>query len=144
MSILLLFFLWLLTFDWVLIIFCLNFDCLRWLCFIVYWLLFYDCFLLSFDDCFCLSFDCLWWLCLIVMMIIDCFWWLFFIEFWLSLMIVFESYDDCWYYIFLLFILNVYFCGCKIVSCNAYFTWKSMFLGLVIDYHRTSPYNRIQ
>ena len=42
-----------------------------------------------------LSLDCPWWLWLIVMMIIDCFWWLFFIEFWLSWMIVFESYVDC-------------------------------------------------
>ena len=44
---------------------------------------------------FCLSLDCLSWLWLILMMIIDCFSWLFFIEFWLSWMIVFESYVDC-------------------------------------------------
>ena len=65
MSIFYYFCLWLLTFYWVLML------------------------------VFCLSLDCPWWLWLIVMMIIDCFWWLFFIEFWLSWMIVFESYVDC-------------------------------------------------
>ena len=46
-------------------------------------------------------------MCLIVMMIVfnDCLW-LFLIEFWLSLMIVFDSYDDCW--LFFMVVLLVY------------------------------------
>jgi len=77
----------------------------------------------------------------------------FMLEFWLSLMIMIDNYDDYWlllmivcdwvlivfddclwelclllitfddffyYYIFWLYILNIYFCGCKIVNFNAF------------------------
>ena len=97
------------VFDWV-------FDCLWWLCLRVFY--------------------CLWWLCLRVMLIVfdDCSWWLFLIEFWLSLMIVFEIYVGYWlllmivfyYYIFWLFILNMYFCEYKIVSFKAF--WYHLIL----------------
>jgi len=73
---------WLLTFDWVLMfVFCLSFDCPWWL-----WLI---AMLIVFDDCFLLSFNCLWWLLLI--------------EFWLSLMIVFESHVDYWLLLMIIF-----------------------------------------
>ena len=83
-------------------------------------------FWLSFDVCFLFEF----WLSLIIMIdsYVDCLWWLFLIEFLLSLMIVFECYVDYWlffmifllYYIFWLFILDMYFFGCKIVCFNVF------------------------
>ena len=112
------------------------------------WRFFYDCSWLSFDCLWWLFFmivpdwviDCLWWLFLIEfwLSLMIVFFYDFFIEFliiyddcvwellWLFLMIVFEGYV---YYSLLLinffisfdcFIVDMYFCGCKIVCFNAF------------------------
>ena len=97
-------------------------DCVWELC----WL----CLIIVFYDSSWLSFDCLWWLCLMIVfydsswLSFDCLWWffllVFFIEFWLSLIIVFESYDYWLLLMIFLFVLNMYFCECKIVSFKAF------------------------
>ena len=104
---------------------------------LIFWLSFDACFLLEFWLSLIIMFDsyddCIWELCWLSLMIVfllsfflammivfksyvDCLWWLI-------LMIVFEGYVDYWLLLmiffliiyFEFFILDMYFCGCKIV-----------------------------
>ena len=96
---------WLSLIDYFWLLFLIEF----WLSWMIVFESYVDClWLITFDDCFLLSFDCPWWLSLRVMLNIDYFLWLFFII------------------IFLLFILNMYFCECKIVSFEAF--WYHLIL----------------
>jgi len=92
--------------DWFLWLFLIEF----WMSLIIVldWVLivfndfFYNCFWLSMMITFESYYDCFLWLCLKVILIIDYFWWFFFI-----------IYFDC-------FIVDMHFCGCKIVCFNAF------------------------
>ena len=89
--------------DWVLIVFD---DCFLWLFLIEFWL--------SLMIFFMIVFYCLRWLSLRVIMIVfyDCVWRLYW------LLITFDDFSLL--YIFDCFIVDMYFCGCKIVCFNAF------------------------